>query len=180
MLNRTILAIDPGDIQSGYVLMELPDIKLIEFGKIDNNELLRIINRILLQDTTDTHDDCNIGIAIEMIGSYGMGVGKSVFETCVWIGRYIQVIEEYGYHPVKIYRMEEKVNLCHSSRAKDSNIRLALIDRFAKFDTKNGKGTKAHPDVFYGVSKDVWAAIAVAVTYHDEYIMKEVEKDGIV
>jgi hypothetical protein len=53
-------------------------------------------------------------------------------------------------------------------KAKDSNIRQALIDRYAQFDFKNGKGTKANQDVFYGVSKDVWAAIAVGVTYYEK------------
>ena len=36
------------------------------------------------------------------------------------------------------------------------------------------KGTKKNKGWFYGVSKDVWAAIAVGVTYHDLY---EVEKN---
>ena len=35
-----------------------------------------------------------------------------------------------------IYRKEEKMNICHTMRAKDSNIRQALIDRFGEVGTK--------------------------------------------
>ena len=66
-----------------------------------------------------------------------------------------------------IYRMDEKINLCHDSRAKDSNIRQALIDRFAPNAANGGKGTKLNPSIFYGFSADQWAAMAVGVTYAD-------------
>ena len=155
---ETIFAIDPGNTESAYALVSLPDFKLLEFGKVDNHRLLQGVPFFVGQADH---------FAIEMVASYGMPVGKDVFETCVWVGRFVQKAEE-EYHFV--YRKDEKVRLCHDSRAKDGNIRQALIDRYAKFDFKNGKGTKKNPDTFYGVSKDVWQAIAVAVTYYE---MKE-------
>jgi hypothetical protein len=54
------------------------------------------------------------------------------------------------------------MNLCNSMKAKDSNIRQALIDRFGEV------GVKKAPGWFYGFKKDVWAAYAVGVTYLDK------------
>ena len=148
-----ILAIDPGNIESAYVIMG-EDYKPLEFGKVDNNNLLEYMH-IPIYDK----------VVIEMVASYGMAVGATVFETCVWIGRYLQAA---GVVTERIYRKDVKMNLCGQTRAKDSNIRQALIDRFAKHDLKNGKGTKGNPDWFYGFKSDIWAAYAVGVTYFDK------------
>lgn len=154
----TILALDPGNTQTGYAVISMPEFRLIKFGKADNTALLALVaNADVLYDVD--------AVAIEMVASYGMAVGREVFETCVWIGRFHQAAGHPNTHYV--YRKEEKEVLCGSLRAKDANIRQALIDRYAKHDLKNGKGTKADPDIFYGVSKDVWAAIAVGVTYYE-------------
>jgi hypothetical protein len=103
-----------------------------------------------------------------MIACYGMPVGATVFETCVWIGRFI---EAWGDEFTKVYRKETKMHLCQTMRAKDSNIRQAIIDRYPA--TGGGKkpqiGTKAQPGPLYGVSKDVWAALAVAITFAETY-----------
>ena len=154
-----IFAIDPGNIDSAYAVIEMPDFKLIEFSKVKNEELLEDIEERFIYDRSID------AIAIEMVASYGMAVGKSVFDTCVWIGRFVQALANDGVDYV--YRKDEKMCLCGSMKAKDSNIRQALIDRYAKHDFKNGKGVKNNPDTFYGVSKDVWQAIAVGVTYYE-------------
>lgn len=153
---RVIFSIDPGNTESGYAVIRMPDFKLLKFGKVKNEELLKLIPPII--EAVD-------GFAVEMVASYGMPVGKDVFETCVWIGRFIQKARPYKHN--YIYRKDEKLCLCGSLKAKDSNIRQALIDRYAKHDFKNGKGVKKNPDTFYGVSKDVWQAIAVGVTYYE-------------
>lgn len=158
-----ILSIDPGNILSAYVVLD-EDLRPIEFGKIDNYELkenlLDIINRYRIKK-----------VAIECIASYGMAVGQTVFDTCIWIGRLTEKvvshidIDEVTY----IYRKEEKINLCGSMKAKDGNIRQALIDRFGE------KGTIKNKGWFFGVSADCWQAIAVGVTYSDLYKNKAVE-----
>lgn len=163
-----ILGIDPGNIESGYVYLD-ENLKPIRFGKIENELLLSTI----YDHQLDTEH-----IAIEMIANYGMAVGKSVFDTCVWIGRFYEALENINdVKPQFIYRKDEKMNLCNSMKAKDSNIRQALIDRFAQFDFKNGKGTKKNQDVFYGFKADIWAAMAIAVTYFDTYLVTDMANE---
>jgi len=166
-----IVAIDPGNIESGYVYL-CEDLSVVECGKISNEELLtRIYNK-------DFYPGGEVHFAIEMIASQGMAVGKSVFETCVWVGIFTEAIRnEYCIKPKYIYRQDEKMNLCNSMRAKDSNIIQALIDRFAPNTPNKGKGTKKEPGWFYGFKKDIWQAYAVGVTYHDMYLKGEVNND---
>lgn len=156
-----IFSIDPGNEQSAYCLLD-HNLKPVKFGKVDNEELLKIIENTLLDICElEGAEGIKTNFAIEMIASYGMAVGKTVFDTCVWIGRFI---EHCPHEPTYIYRKDEKMNLCNSMKAKDSNIRQALIDRFGVV------GTKKNPGWFYGFKSDIWAAYAVGVTYHDLYL----------
>lgn len=157
-----IIAIDPGNIESAYVLVDEKTYKLIDFGKYENK---------FLRSIWSAYANKECWTVIEMVASYGMPVGKEVFDTCVWIGRFTECAARHGSPVTYIPRLDEKMHICHDSRASDANIRRALIDRFAKHDLKNGKGTKKNPDYFYGFSRDIWAAFAVAVTYIDR--MKE-------
>ena len=162
-----ILAIDPGNIESGFVYLN-DDLSVADKGKIDNEDLLYCIQ--------NEDFDVNSDIAIEMIASYGMPVGVEVFETCVWIGRFIQAFEcHFNKEPKFIYRKDEKMNLCQSMKANDTTIKQALVDRFVPGQKNYGKGTKKEPGWFYGFAKDIWAAYAVAVTYHDMYMNGRVE-----
>jgi len=154
-----ILAIDPGNIESGYVVLN-DDLSINQKAKISNDMLIDIIG---VQAQIQKY------VVIEMIASYGMAVGQTVFDTCVWIGRFTERAIHAGAIVNYIYRKDEKINLCHTMKAKDSNIRQALIDRFGPVGTKKNKGW------FYGVSKDMWSAVAVGVTFYDMYIKKVVE-----
>ena len=150
-----ILAIDPGTTKSAWVLFD-PDTSIVVGSGIDPNERVVKAFRNYLQD--------GYQIVIEMVACYGMAVGKEVFETCVWIGRFM---EAFGGADL-LYRQEVKLHLCHSARAKDANIRQALLDMFPA--TGGGSipqiGTKKQPGPLYGVKADIWSALAVAITYN--------------
>ena len=159
-----ILAIDPGNIESAQCIIEKETYKPIEFGKIDNYKLLKQIGLF-------KNIDC---IVIEKVASYGMTVGKEVFDTCEWYGRFIQKYCDTNdnLNIEYVFRKDVKINLCNSMKAKDSNIRQALIDRFGVV------GTKQNPGWFYGFKKDIWAAYAVGITYCDMYLKTNTNRTG--
>lgn len=147
---KTILAIDPGPIESAWCIVDQKTRIPVAFGKDENYSILEA------SEAMDRYKPSLL--AIEMIASYGMAVGETTFETCVWIGRYIQ---HFNMPNVKIYRKDVKMNLCGCTRAKDANVRQALIDRFGVV------GTKKSPGFFYGFAGDMWSAYAVATTFLD-------------
>jgi hypothetical protein len=161
-----VIAIDPGSTESGYALIDADTRRPIEVDKIPNPELLDMLtdNELGLSVVSDAG-------AIEMVASYGMAVGKEVFETCVWIGRFQQAAE-IGMRLV--YRRDVKLHHCHSAKAKDSNIAQALIDRFASGEPNRGKGTKDAPGWFHGFRADIWQAYALAVLVADHLASDEV------
>ena len=150
-----ILAIDPGNEFSAYVFYDEQQECMRAFGKLPNDEMRDIVS-----------DGGVVGVpefthaAIEMIASYGMPVGREIFDTCLWIGRYLECVKPHQTHSL-VYRKDVKLHLCGSPRAKDSNIRRALIDRFGG-DKETKKGGR-----LYKVSADVWSALAIAVTHSD-------------
>ncbi len=158
----TLLAIDPGSTESGWVVIDVDTRRPLKHGKTPNGELL---DRLEWDLGGATH------AVIEMVASYGMPVGVEVFETCVWIGRFAETLRCYRFDrvmPELVTRSRVKVHHCHDSRARDSNIRQALVDRFAPGESNHGKGTKADPGWFYGFRADVWQAYALAVYAADQ------------
>ena len=128
----TIFAIDPGNIESGYAVIEMPNFRLVNFGKVENGELLQ-----LLETIGKGVSDPPYFFVIEKIQNLGMPVGADVFETCYWIGQFQHALK---YQLLDfVYRKDEKITLCGTMKAKDANIRQELINRYAKFDFKNGK-----------------------------------------
>jgi len=143
-----ILTIDPGNEQSAYLTWD--GSKPTSFGILANETLLATLR------------GCTAGrMVVEMIGHYGTGMpaGKTVFDTCVWIGRFT---EAFGADRTEyVLRPTVKAHLCGSARAKDGNVRQALIDRFG------GEVSIKKGNVLYKVSKDVWSALAVAAWWQD-------------
>jgi len=142
-MSSIVIGVDPGTEKSAYAIFDGKDVT--SFGIWDNEHLL---GHPLW---AERHVFC------EMIASYGMAVGASVFQTCVFIGRCVQVAKSCGGDVELVFRKDIKLHLCNSPRAKDANVRQALIDRVGPQGTKKNQGPT------YGVKSHEWAALAVAV-----------------
>lgn len=142
-----MIGIDPGTTHSGWVLFQNGG--PTDSGVCENKEVFSLLAIFETQP-----------IAIEMIASYGMAVGAEVFETCLWIGRFMQAA---GPERVRlVYRRDVKLHLCNSAKAKDANIRQALIDKWGGKAAAIGKAKSPGP--LYGIKSHAWAALGVAVT----------------
>lgn len=156
-----ILAIDPGTEKSALVVWD--GSQVIQKAILLNAHMAGlIVNPPMLG--IECADWPKASLCVEMVASYGMPVGKEVFETVLWIGRFVERWEGMRKKSRLVYRRDVKLHHCGSARAKDSNIRQALIDKYG------APGTKKNPGLTYGLSKDLWSAFAIA-TYATETLL---------
>jgi hypothetical protein len=142
-----VLGIDPGTHESGFALFgDAVEIS----GVLANQDLKTVISR----------NDYDV-LAIEKIVSYGSAVGQETFDTCVWVGRFM----EWSGVPDDVLLIPRRVvvkHMCGSGRWGDSHVRSAVIRRLG------APGTKKSPGPTYGVKSHAWQALAVALTAQAE------------
>ena len=158
-----IIAIDPGPEESALVIWDGEEV-ITKYIRVNRD--IEYLCRYKMNDP----------FVIEQVECYGMPVGKSIFETVYWTGRFCCAYDTANAPKLYANRMprkDVKMHLCQSMRAKDSNVIQALVDRFAPFEKNKGKGTKKSPGFFYGFKSDIWQAAALAVTFYDKQEHKE-------
>ena len=143
---KPILAIDPGNTKSAYVVWNGKNI--LEMDKVYNTQLRMQIPEIVKSfQIKESY--------IEMIASYGMKVGDTVFDTCVAIGRFQELLSNH----CTVRMVERKQVLkhhCGTVLSNDSVVRAKLIEKYGQ------PGTKKNPGLLYGVTADIWSALAIA------------------
>lgn len=152
-----LLAIDTGTVKSAYVVVDTNTYKIEESGKIDNGKMLDMVR-------FGYYDAC----VIEMFSSYGMRVGKEVFESVVMVGMCMEASHTRAIESDRIPRNRVKQYVCQKGgNVKDADVIQALKDRFGC------KGTKKEPGFFFGTTADIWQAFALATAWID------MKKDGV-
>lgn len=139
-----ILAIDPGPEVQSFVIFDGK--RVVSGGNVSVEELSAILR-----------DNPGLLTACEYIDFIGMAAGAQIFATVFNCGRLYAAATVMRLIP----RRDIKLHLCGTHRAKDANVRQALIDKVGPV------GTKKNPGPCYGVSSHLWAALAVAVTATD-------------
>lgn len=157
-----IYAIDPGPEQSALVIFDAETQRVLAHSTDLNAAVLEhLAQRVRRQSDV---------LVLEQIASFGMPVGAEVFETVFWSGRFAQTWAGYNFAMPwdRVKRHEVKTHLCGSMRAKDANIRQAIIDRFGP-GKERAIGSKKHQGPLYGIHGDEWSALAVALTWADTH-----------
>ena len=167
--------IDPGTDHSGIVCFDSVNNKVLYAREMDNVSLLNALRGERLEIDAYAWDI----LYIEKIEAMGLIVGKSTFETCIWIGKFAEAFRAVNRktEAVLVSRGDEKIVLCGASTFKnpvtgkrksvgDGQIRAALIERFPA--TGGGSvpqvGTKNNKGPLYGVTGHCWQALSVVIT----------------
>lgn len=149
----TLIAIDPGTTQSGWVSVEtgngLP--KILAAGVDDNRVLLNYLRQRAKEDE----------LVIEMVKSYGASVGDTTFEMVVWIGRFEEVFDQSGRPVRRIPRATVRTKLCGTARAKPPETWQAVLDLYG--GEEKAKGCKARPGPLYGITSHMRSALELAI-----------------
>lgn len=148
-----ILGIDPGNEQSGWCSIALlksegSPLSVMFAGKTDNSEL-----RLQIElDALQIHY-----VVIENIQSYGGAIGRSTLDTCIEIGRFVQVCHDNQLPVILIPRPEYVRWHCDGARkVNDSVLRQALLLKYGG----DKKGEPLH--MLKGGGSDKRSAFAVA------------------
>lgn len=143
-----LLAVDPGPQRSGYVLLDCDTLRPSDFGILENERLLDAMKSLRYDH-----------FVVEVCQPHGMATPQEAMDAQFWAGRFCQAS---GSPFSMVVRTDVRLTICHSGRAKDANIRQAIIDRYG--GKKQAVGTKRHPGPLYGLHGDCWQALAVGLT----------------
>jgi hypothetical protein len=166
--SKRILAIDPGTKRSAYVIVH-PSGKVS--GEIlDNFALLKKLEELPLPVFKPV---------IEMVSCYGFPVGREVFDTVVWIGRFCQAIEAaVGYGKVTLLpRQKAKQALISGRVSNDSEIRRRVIELYG--GKEKALGNKAAPGPLHDIHRDLWQALALAIAFDRLVLTKDINSGNM-
>ena len=132
-----IIGIDPGNEESGYIILDtsvgFPGTP-VYFGKVSENELKGRLGQFFKRsEMSKKYTLSQIHTGIEMVASYGMPVGRTVFDTCAVIGRLEQAISSLSiYDGMKVDKngLSKNVHRIYRKRVSDEGINSTTMELY--------------------------------------------------
>ena len=152
-----IYGIDPGPVQSALVVIEIDPFAIKSMIMLPNETM----SDMLKSEAMGTGERV---LAIEYLQSYGsqFAVSRELIDTANWVGWFTCI---WGYLCKQPYtkhlRTQIKAYIVGSVATGDKSVSNALKMRFG------APGNKKNPGILYGIKKDLWSALAVAVYHMD-------------
>ena len=149
------IGLDPGTTKTGWVVFDPKEERVLHAGHEPNEFVISLLECGGLGDK----------VIMECFAAQGMPLGESSIETVRWEGRFM---ERARTEVCRISRREIKLLICNSSRAKDSNVRQALVDLYAYGYSNHGYGTVKEPSplrCLKGTGSHGFSALAVVTAW---------------
>lgn len=151
-----VVAIDPGCLESARVVYN--GVAVCEHAITSNEDL-----RLWLND----HKAPGLVLVLEEVQMFAShGVGKTVFDSVFWSGRFVE--RWFPYKWDRMFRTQVRAHLCHTMKSGDAQVRQALIARFGPYE-EQAIGKKAAPGPLYGLKSHEWQALGLAVAWYDKH-----------
>ena len=119
------IGIDPGPVESGYVVID--DGEIVIAGKIPNSLVAEFLRENVQRLKLPV-------VGIERIVPYSGRVDNNMEETYWFIGHLVHMCRESGYEPHVFRKSDWARWLTDSSHAKDGDVRMAIVNRWADGD----------------------------------------------
>ncbi len=146
-----ILAIDPGTTRSAWVLLDGGEPS--QYAIEANEEVLERLWRDVEWAVAT--------VVIEDVEPRQQPLGREVADTLRWIGRLMEAAR-----PLPVHLVTRRAVTAHhvvgGTKAADSRIRAALIDRY-------GPGSERRGGPLAGIRADMWSALAIATYWADTH-----------
>jgi len=147
---RSIFAVDAGSEKSAYVVFNPSTQRIESMGIETNADLLRTLVAPLRISV----------FAFEKLTPYGFPVGKEVFETIEWNGRFRQAAERHNVTVFPVTRKQCVIHHTGRSTGGDKEIRASMIARFPNEDIAR-------------CGSDIRSALAIAA-YASDHLLSSV------
>lgn len=141
-----VIAIDPGTKCTAVAIIDCKNgTPVFSEGVIEDN--------YTVQERLSNFPKNDSVFVIEDIQSYGAPVGNSVFRTCLWVGKFVSVLNEDKTYLIGRSTVAKLLTDKGKGKSMDSRIRscikLAYLFKFCNLS------------VLENVKKDIWSAIAI-------------------